>query len=231
MTTVDFIGWMASGLVLAAFYLKTMIPLRCVAIVSNVAFIGYGLMAGTVPIVVLHLLLLPMNVVRLHEMRSLIRRVKHASRGNVSFDMLVPYMEVRRFHGGTKLFEKGDYAEAMYLVLKGRVRIVEKAVFVKTGELVGEMGIFAPGQKRTATAVCDGDVELASITDDKIWELFHQNPEFSAYLIRLIMLRQGDMLEESRLPRAQRAPRLHAVGVRCVPDVARRDVNNEMRAS
>lgn len=230
MTTVDFIGWIASALVLVTFYVKTMIPLRCVAIASNVAFIGYGLMAGTFPIVVLHVFLLPMNVLRLHEMRSLIRRVKRASCGTSLFDMLVPYMEVHRLSGGTKLFEKGDYAEEMFLVLNGRVRIVESGVFVKTGELLGEMGIFAPGQKRTATAVCDSDVELASIADDKIRELFYQNPEFSAHLIRLILRRQGDIHEDSPVTRGQRAPGLVVVRGRRATNVARRAAGNGMRS-
>ena len=93
MNTMDAVGWIAAALVVGAFYLKTMVSLRCVAIASNVAFIGYGLMAGMPPIVVLHLLLLPLNVLRLQQVQSRIRRVRRASRGTPALDMIAPYME------------------------------------------------------------------------------------------------------------------------------------------
>jgi hypothetical protein len=189
LNLVDLIGWGAGALVLTSFYLKTMIPLRTVAIVSNVAFAGYGLMAGALPIVVLHCLLLPLNVLRLVQMRALIRRVKRASRGNLSMDMLVPYMQVRSVPAGSTLFGKGDYAEEVFLILKGRVRIVGAGVIVKPGQLIGEMGLFSPGQKRTDTALCETEVELASVNEDRIWELFYQNPEFGAYLLRIVVQR------------------------------------------
>lgn len=204
MSTVDVFGWIAGALVLATFCLRTMIPLRGVAIASNIAFVAYGVMASTLPIVVLHLALLPMNLLRLQEMRSLITRVKRASRGTLCLDMLVPYMELRQVPAGTTLFKKGDHAEEIYLILEGRVRIAGKNALVKTGQLVGEMGMFAPGQKRTDTAVCESDVRLGSITDDKIWELFYGTPEFGAYLLRLIMLRCHEEQGESPGSRSAR---------------------------
>ena len=33
------------------------------------------------------------------------------------------------------------------------------------------------------------DVELASVSEDRVWELFYQNPEFGAYLLRIVMQR------------------------------------------
>jgi len=189
LNTVELLGWGAGALVLTSFYLKTMIPLRTVAIASNVAFAGYGLMAGALPIVVLHCVLLPLNVARLLQMRALIRRVKRASRGNLSMDMLVPYMNIRTLAAGSKLFDRGDYAEEVFLILKGRVRIVGAGVIVKPGQLIGEMGLFSPGQKRTDTALCESEVELASVSEDRIWELFYQNPEFGAYLLRIVVQR------------------------------------------
>jgi hypothetical protein len=186
---VDLLGWSAGALVLTSFYLKTMIPLRAVAIASNVAFATYGLMSGAIPIAVLHCLLLPLNILRLTQMRALVRRVKRASRGNLSMDMLVPYMNMRTAPAGTKLFERGDYAEEVFLILKGRVRIVGAGVIVKPGQLIGEMGLFSPGQKRTDAAMCETEVEYATVNEDRIWELFYQNPEFGAYLLRIVVQR------------------------------------------
>ena len=58
------IGYFASGLVFVTFCMKTMMPLRLVAIGSNVAFIAYGAVNGLVPILILHSLLLPLNTLR-----------------------------------------------------------------------------------------------------------------------------------------------------------------------
>ena len=65
MTVWDGIGYLASGLVLLAFYMKAMVPLRIVALGSNLAFMAYGLGLGLKPVLVLHALLLPLNGLRL----------------------------------------------------------------------------------------------------------------------------------------------------------------------
>jgi len=61
------IGWLASGLVFATFCAKRMLPLRALAITSNLAFITYGYTDALWPIVVLHAAMLPMNVIRFRE--------------------------------------------------------------------------------------------------------------------------------------------------------------------
>ena len=65
MTHCDVAGYLASGLVFAAFCMKEMIPLRIVGICSNLAFIVYGVELGLVPVWALHAILLPMNSWRL----------------------------------------------------------------------------------------------------------------------------------------------------------------------
>ena len=39
---LEFVGYVAAGLVFATFYMKTMIPLRVVGISSNVTFMVYA---------------------------------------------------------------------------------------------------------------------------------------------------------------------------------------------
>lgn len=68
MTVSDVAGFVASTMVLLAFLTKDMRLLRVLAILSNVAFITYGLLVWLPPVFCLHLLLLPVNAVRLHEM-------------------------------------------------------------------------------------------------------------------------------------------------------------------
>ncbi len=61
------IGFVASALVLAAFGMKDMVNLRIVAICSNIAFIAYALVLDLPPILILHVILLPLNRWRLME--------------------------------------------------------------------------------------------------------------------------------------------------------------------
>jgi hypothetical protein len=63
MTNV--LGYAASIAVLATFLMPTMLPLRFVAILSNILFLLYGYSANIPPVLFLHATLLPINVVRL----------------------------------------------------------------------------------------------------------------------------------------------------------------------
>jgi hypothetical protein len=67
MIASDAVGYLASALVLAAFCMKDMIPLRIVAVCSNIAFLVYGVALGLVPVWLLHAVLLPINCWRLWE--------------------------------------------------------------------------------------------------------------------------------------------------------------------
>jgi len=63
---VDVLGYAASIAVLATFLMQTMLPLRFVAILSNILFLLYGYYAHIPPVLFLHATLLPINVVRLN---------------------------------------------------------------------------------------------------------------------------------------------------------------------
>ena len=67
IATTTAIGYLASTLVLMTFATNDLHRLRVIAILSNLAFIAYGGLAWLPPVLGLHLLLLPLNVVRLIE--------------------------------------------------------------------------------------------------------------------------------------------------------------------
>lgn len=67
MTLSDSAGWLAAGLTLVSFSMRTMIGLRLAAIAANLCFILYGIGNGLLPVAALHILLLPCNVLRLVE--------------------------------------------------------------------------------------------------------------------------------------------------------------------
>jgi CRP-like cAMP-binding protein len=172
-----------------------MIPLRGVAIASNLAFMTYGLAGGLYPVFVLHVVLLPLNCLRLHQVQRLIRKVRTAARGDLSSEWLIPLMTRQQFAKGDVLFRMGDMATSMCLVLSGSVRLVEIGVVLGPSSLIGEMGLFAPDNRRTGTAVCETDVEIGSISDEKALQLYYQNPAFGFYLFKLVVQR---MLENER---------------------------------
>lgn len=60
-------GFIASTLVLTTFIMKDMRTLRVVAIFSNIAFITYAAFAWLPPVLILHVTLLPLNLLRLHQ--------------------------------------------------------------------------------------------------------------------------------------------------------------------
>ncbi len=68
------VGYLASLLVLATFCMRDMVALRVVAIASNLAFIAYSGLADIGPVLLLHALLLPVNLLRLVELRVAPRR-------------------------------------------------------------------------------------------------------------------------------------------------------------
>jgi hypothetical protein len=61
----DVLGYAASSAVLVSCLMRSMIPLRLVAILSNILFLSYGYAADIHPVFLLHAALLPINVARL----------------------------------------------------------------------------------------------------------------------------------------------------------------------
>jgi CRP/FNR family transcriptional regulator, cyclic AMP receptor protein len=185
-------AWVAALLVFAAFFMKTMIPLRLVAIASNVAFVAYallglryGIFGRVYPILVLHAALLPLNIVRLRQITRLIDAVNEASRSE-TFEYLIPYMMSELHPNGSTVFARGDAADKLYFIEKGRIFFPELGRRLSAGGVFGEVGLFAPQSVRSASAVCEGDCRLHAITRDKVLELYHQDPRFGFFLIRMV---------------------------------------------
>ncbi len=196
MATAEIIGYLASALVFATFYMKTMMPLRAVAVASNVAFISYGYLGGMTPILILHMALLPLNLWRLQQTRDLVKRVRLAMEGDLSFDWLMPHMTNRSFAVGETIFRRGDSARELFLITAGTVRLIELGVDVGKGSIVGEIGLFSPHRERTATAVAVTSVNASAIPEDRVVALYNDNREFGLYLVALITKRLVANFEE-----------------------------------
>ena len=185
-------AWVAALLVFSSFFMKTMIPLRVVAITSNVAFstyallgLKYGIFGRVYPILVLHSSLLPLNVLRLRQVKRLINAVNKASQSE-TFEYLIPYMRSERHSRGETLFTKGDAADKLYLIEEGTIFMPELGKRLSDGAVFGEVGLFAPQSIRSLSAVCVEDCRLHAITKDKVFELYYENPRFGFFLIRMV---------------------------------------------
>lgn len=73
MSGVNLLGYAASIAVLATFCMNGMISLRLVALLSNVLFATYALCAHITPVLILHAVLLPVNLIRLVQSRVRLR--------------------------------------------------------------------------------------------------------------------------------------------------------------
>jgi CRP/FNR family transcriptional regulator, cyclic AMP receptor protein len=185
-------GWLSSALVFSTFFMKTMVPLRLVAIASNVSFmsyallgLAYGVFGRLYPILILHAALLPLNLLRLREVRALIRAVERCTDED-AVHALVPYMRTERHAAGDVLFRRGDEADMLYVVQQGRVVFPELGKRIDPGAVFGEVGLFDESGRRSLTAVCEDDCRIATISREKTLELCYQNPSFGMFLIRLI---------------------------------------------
>jgi hypothetical protein len=70
----DVLGWAAALLTLMTFVCRDMRRLRLLALAANAAFIAYGALAHLLPVLALHLALVPVNLWRLNQTMRPVRR-------------------------------------------------------------------------------------------------------------------------------------------------------------
>jgi CRP/FNR family transcriptional regulator, cyclic AMP receptor protein len=192
MFWTDVVGWTASAAVLATFCMSTMMPLRVTAIISNVLFCTFGAIAHIYPVLILHAILLPVNVVRLVQIRRLVQGVQAAKSTDLSIESLLPFMSRKTLKAGDMLVRKGEEADRMFYLTRGNVEIQELGKIVGPGSVVGEIGVFARNRTRMATVVCTTDCEVYELSESKAKELYYQDPSFGYAVLQIII---GRLLE------------------------------------
>ncbi|AMN40731.1 Crp/Fnr family transcriptional regulator [Rhodoplanes sp. Z2-YC6860] len=169
----------------ATLMVRTIVPLRVIGIISIVFFIGYGALAGAMATFFLYLLSLPINIIRLRQMLSLVKKARLSAQGDLSMDWLRPFMSPRKYKKGEVLFHKGDAAKEMFYTVTGRFLVKEIGIELPPGRIMGELGFIDPKNRRTQTVESMENGEVLTITYDKLLELYFQNPEFGYYFLRL----------------------------------------------
>ena len=185
----EFINSGAALLIVATASSKTMVPLRILSIVANCFLIIAYATTHSWALMMLQGVALPLNAYRLHQMILLIRNVRELTRGNTSMDWLKPFMIGRRFRKGDILFAKGEEAHEMFCTVSGRYLLLELGIELQPGQVVGELAMLAPDNRRTATLECIEDGEALSITYDQVEQLYYQNPAFGFYFLHLATAR------------------------------------------
>lgn len=194
----------AALLVLVSAFVKTMIPLRWLAVASNVGFMVYGVAYPSPLMVALHAVLLPVNLWRVWQMIQLTRRVAASAADTRQLEIwLRPYMRARRYKAGSTIFKLGDVADRLYLLVSGQIELPEVGGHLDAGEMFGEIAFFAPDRRRTSSARCRTDCTLLSIDEDTFRQLVYQNPDFGLEVVRLIA---GRLCDDIRRLQAQAAP-------------------------
>ena len=185
ITIANILALIGAIFFVATLLMRTMVPLRVTGIISDVFFIGYGVLSGTVTTLMLYILLLPINIFRLGQMLKLVKRARIAAQGDLSMDWLKPFMTRRQYRKGDVLFRKGDRANEMFFTVTGKFLVTELGIELPPGRLVGELGFLAPDNRRTQSLECTEDGQVLAITYERLLEIYFQNPEFGYYFLHL----------------------------------------------
>lgn len=102
-----------------------------------------------------------------------------------------PLASMRRefFVRGELLFKAGDRADKLFYIRHGTVRLPELNVVLTSGETIGEIGVLSPTHCRTASAVCEEDIEAYTLDQSQILSLFRQDPVLALNLVQLTLKR------------------------------------------
>jgi CRP/FNR family cyclic AMP-dependent transcriptional regulator len=65
---IEAVGFCGSALAILTYWMREMIPLRIAAVLGSLCFLGYALLIGSYPLILMEATLLPINLYRLAEL-------------------------------------------------------------------------------------------------------------------------------------------------------------------
>ena len=177
----------AIGLVAAGALVRTMKPLRWLAVGTNLGLLVYGALHPSLTTLAVSACLLPINLYRAVEVTRLTRRVQTAGvQADLASLWLRPYMKARKLKAGTVLFNKGDKADRLHLLAEGRMELSDIGAPMQAGRIFGEVALFSPSRKRSHTVRCVTACTVLEIHESTVRQLYFQNPSFGIHLIELL---------------------------------------------
>ena len=109
--------------------------------------------------------------------------------GGCLIEWLLPDIKHESRRQGELLFQKGDPADVLYYIQSGAVALCELGTEVHAGDVLGEVGVFAPQRVRTSSARCTVDTRLFRLSAEQVKRLYFENPRLAYYLTRVIARR------------------------------------------
>lgn len=196
-------GAVGALLMFASYMMKSMMPLRVVALLACVCLCIYGWAMAAIPTLVLYTLLIPVNIKKTLHMRKVVKAISEARADQPVAEWLLPHMARREAKAGTVLWRKGDAADEMLYLQAGQLRLVEHNELLPPDTLVGEIGLFSPDNRRTLTLECATDCTLYSLSAQRMQELYFESPKLGFHVMRLVVAR---LLHDTERVRAGQAP-------------------------
>jgi CRP/FNR family cyclic AMP-dependent transcriptional regulator len=185
----DLLGFIGAALMVTSYMMKSMLPLRLVALVACGFLVAYGSVKAAMPTLLLYGLLMPINARKAWKVHKLIKAVEHARHDTPLAEWLLPHMTRRVAKAGTVLWNKGDAATEMIYVESGTLRLVEHGDLLGPRSLVGEIGLLSPDNKRTLSIACETDCVLHALSADAMAQLYYTNPKLGFHVMRLVVAR------------------------------------------
>jgi CRP/FNR family transcriptional regulator, cyclic AMP receptor protein len=182
-------GVVGALLMFSSYMMKSMMPLRLVALAACVCLCFYGWYFMVVPTIVLYTLLIPVNIRKALQMRKVVQAMEQARADTPVAEWLLPHMERRTEPAGKVLWRKGDVATEMLYLEVGQLRLVEHNELLERDTLVGEIGLFAPDNRRTLTLECATECTVYSLSSQSLMELYFQSPNLGYQVMRLVVAR------------------------------------------
>lgn len=193
------LGFIGAALMLASYWMKSMLPLRVVALAACCFLVAYGALAQALPTLLLYGVLIPINLKKTWEMKKLVRAIESAREDTPVSQWLLPHMHPRQVRAGELLWKKGDRADHLLYLHAGTLRLVEYDELLIEGAMVGEIGLFAPDGLRTLTLQAHTDCTLYSLSAEEMAMLYYQNPKIGFHVMRLIV---GRLMHDTDKARA-----------------------------
>ena len=129
---------------------------------------------------------------------ALIRRVPlFATLPDAEIAPLAAALRPASYPAGAILFREGDWGDRIYIVLAGQIAIVsalgtpdEHVLGLRgSGEVIGEMSLFDPAGRRTATGRAQTDAQLLELTLADFDALLRRQPRLAYDLLRVLSAR------------------------------------------
>lgn len=188
-TLATVLGFIGAALMLASYLMKSMLPLRIAALTACCFLVAYGALKQALPTLLLYGALIPINVKKTLQIRKLVKAIESARADTPVSEWLLPHMHRRTVAAGTTLWRQGDAATEMLYLETGTLRLAEYDELLQPGALVGEIGLFAPDNRRTLTLEATSDCVVYSLTAEEMALLYFQNPKLGFHVMRLIVAR------------------------------------------